>query len=170
MLALVVYESMFGNTAAVAESISKGLAPSMEVELVEVANAPAAVSGDVDLLVVGAPTHGFSLSRPQTRAEAHKQGGTRGEQATGIREWLTALRLERVPGFATFDTRVRKVRHLPGSAARKAARLGRSRGLRNPVAQNSFWVLDTSGPLAEGELARARDWGIELAETVTTTP
>ena len=50
---LVVYESMFGNTARIAEAIAGGLdAAGVQVELVDVAHAPPAV-GDVDLVVVG---------------------------------------------------------------------------------------------------------------------
>jgi hypothetical protein len=157
---------MFGNTAAVAESIGNGLAPSMEIELLEVANAPTALPGDVDLLVVGAPTHAFSLSRPPTRAEGHKQGGAKAgmppESVNGsVPCGLNGCRVSRR------STRgVGKVCNLPGSAARKAARLGHERGLGKPVDQKSFWILDTPGPLAEGELDGARQWGTELADTV----
>ena len=68
MRTLVVYESMFGNTAEVAGAVSEGMAHEMDVDLHEVSDAPAAVTGFVDLIVLGGPTHAFSLSRPGTRA------------------------------------------------------------------------------------------------------
>ena len=70
MRALVVYESMFGNTEAVARAVADGLAEMHDVDLREVSQAPTEVIGRVDLIVVGGPTHAFSLSRPATRASA----------------------------------------------------------------------------------------------------
>ena len=74
MKALMVYESMFGNTAEIARAVSEGMAPEMDVDLREVNDAPAAVTDSVDLMVVGGPTHAFSLSRASTRADAVRQG------------------------------------------------------------------------------------------------
>ncbi len=69
MTALVVYESMFGNTRSVASSIGTGLSRHLEVGLVAVDRCPT-LDGDVfDLVVVGGPTHAFSMSRPATRAD-----------------------------------------------------------------------------------------------------
>lgn len=170
MKALVVYESMFGNTATVAEAVAKGIGTAAQVELVEVGAAPASLPVDLDLLVVGAPTHAFSLSRPQTRGEAHSQGARLGDESQGLREWLGALEVRRVPAFATFDTRISKVRHLPGSAAKKAARLGRERGLGKVLDHRSFWVTDTPGPLEAGEPEHAQEWGSLLAGWVAAAP
>src|SRR5690606_22642564 len=66
MRALVVYESMFGNTQAVARAVAEGMSPRLATEVVEVGTAPATVDQDVSVLVVGAPTHGMTLSRPDT--------------------------------------------------------------------------------------------------------
>ena len=70
---LVVFESMFGNTQVIASSVADGLAPRMQVDLMEVGVAPTALDGDVDLLVVGGPTHAFGMSRPGTRQLAAQQ-------------------------------------------------------------------------------------------------
>jgi hypothetical protein len=51
------------------------------------------------------------------------------------------------------------VRHLPGSAARGAAKLLRRRGHHILVAPRSFYVTGTEGPLADGEVEHARNWG-----------
>src|SRR3712207_3815583 len=108
MHALVVYESMFGNTRDVARAVAEGVAPLMDVALLEVDDAPHRIGADVGLVVVGAPTHAFSLSRPGTRQDAGRQaGGPTVSSGIGVREWLDGL--EPVPAglrAATFDTRV----------------------------------------------------------------
>ena len=71
--ALVVYESMFGNTKAVAESVALALSRDFEVDLTECGSAPLPLPDDVALLVVGAPTHAFSLSRENTRDSAQQE-------------------------------------------------------------------------------------------------
>jgi flavodoxin len=174
--AIVVYESLWGNTVQVARSIAAGLTRHLEVTVLEVAAAPDAIPDDVALTVVGGPTHAFSLSRPQTRYEAVKQGATQGGDGVGIREWIGGLhRTDHAGPVATFDTRVDKVRKLPGSAAKKAARLIRHEGFTAAADPESFYVSDTKGPLLPGELDRARDWGARLGEEAerrsrTTSP
>ena len=63
--ALVVYESMFGNSEKVARAVAQGVAEVMPVKLVEVTVAPTELEG-VDLIVAGGPTHAFSMSREST--------------------------------------------------------------------------------------------------------
>ena len=161
--ALVVYESMFGNTERVARAIGTGLAEHGLVDVRNVADIEPSDVTKVQLLVLGGPTHAFSLSRPTTRRDAVKQGATCRSVDIGLREWISGLTPAFLPDrIATFDTRVARARHLPGSAARKAASLLRSRGW--PVAgRKSFFVLDTDGPVLTDELDRAVAWGRHLA-------
>jgi hypothetical protein len=169
MRALIVYESMFGNTGKVARAVAAGLAETMEVEVHEVSTAPAHVADLVDLVVVGGPTHAFSLSRPSTRADAIAKGATQGSSDVGIREWLTQLgRPPHSAPMATFDTRAERVRRLPGSAAHKAAKLARHHGFQ-VVGVESFYVSDTAGPLLPDELQRATAWGRRLAGELSPT-
>ena len=67
MKALVVYESLFGNTEQVAQAISNGLSEHADVELVEVTKAPPEITEPVDLIVVGGPTHAFSMTKESPR-------------------------------------------------------------------------------------------------------
>ncbi|KRA32442.1 MULTISPECIES: flavodoxin family protein [unclassified Nocardioides] len=160
--ALVVYESMFDNTAHVAEAIARGLERAgFEAHAVPVTSLAASGPMKVDLLAVGAPTHTFTLSRRETRVDAARRGAPSGRVAIGLRDWIAGV----TPGrFGTervvvFDTRVTRVRRLRLAAGVTAARLLRRRGfrlLRKPVA---FMVDETSGPLREGEVARAERWG-----------
>jgi hypothetical protein len=163
--ALVVYESMFGNTAEIASAVAGGLElEGIETLLVEVSNAPSRLVAGLGLLVVGAPTHAFSLSRPSTRADAVRQGAPAARAEIGLREWLTSVGLPSPPpAVAVFDTRVAKVRHVPMAASRAAAKLARHRGMRLLVDPADFLVDDTGGPLLPDELEKAREWARALA-------
>ncbi len=166
MRTLVIFESMFGNTERVAAAIGEGLAAAGSVDVVEVGSAPDVVGADTALLVVGGPTHAFGMSRPRTRLDAAGQADGDVVSRTGIREWLdTVTGSSAVPAVA-FDTRV-KQRWIPGSAARAAQRRLQDKGFSRAGQPRSFRVQGTTGPLLEGEIARARQWGIELAGRLT---
>jgi len=163
MKALVVYESLFGNTEQVARAVTTGLSKHLDVEIVEVTQAPETITDLLDLIVVGGPTHAFSMTRPATREDAFKQGATQGSREIGIREWLTHLHAgPHSELVATFDTRVEKVRHLPGSAAKGAAKAARGLGYGSAAKSASFFVEGVEGPLLDGELDRAQAWGERL--------
>lgn len=166
MRALVVYESMFGNTRRVAEAIGEGLRTRCATELVEVNDAPHEIAADVRLLVVGGPTHAFGMSRPKTRQDAMTQAGKDPASATvGVREWLESIaRAAHDTGAAAFDTHIDKP--VPGSAARAAEKRLRKLGFHNVTPAESFYVSGTPGPLVEGELERAREWGKVLASSM----
>lgn len=168
MRALVVFESMFGNTRKIAEAIADGLAPWLDVEIVEAGAAPPAIADDIDLVVVGGPTHTFGMSRPETRRDAATRTAEPLVSAgNGIREWIAALpRTTPKVAAATFDTKVRRPL-LPGSAASAAARQLRRLGLHMIARPQSFYVGGTTGPLLDGEVNHACGWGRELAMAVT---
>ena len=158
MKALVIYESMFGNTETVARSVADGLSAEFEVTVTEVGEMPRAYG--VDLLVIGGPTHAFGLTRPATRQDAVRQGA-HGDAEVGLREWLGVASQLTGIAAATFDTKVDKP--LVGSAAHKAYRRLRRLGCRMVAPPESFHVSGTPGPLAEGEQERARQWGATVA-------
>jgi hypothetical protein len=161
MRALVVYESMFGNTEKVARAVADGIGERCEVTLMEVGSAATRLPDDVSLLVVGGPTHAFGMTRASTRADAAKQAGERGVVSTarGIREWLAAL--EPAPGMAAaaFDTHIDK--RIPGYASHGARRRLQAHGYDVRDVE-SFKVTDTKGPLTAGEEDRAKRWGTAL--------
>lgn len=163
MRALVVYESMFGSTRIIAEAVAIGLSTQgVDVEASEVGTTSPRIDRDVDLLVVGAPTHTFTLSRTETRSAAAEQA-TRPLVSTGIglREWLDALPQGGDLAVAAFDTHADK--KVPGSASRAAHRRLRRRGYRAVLPAECFDVAGMQGPLVNGEIDRAREWGAELA-------
>lgn len=160
MNALVVYETMFGNTRQVAEAIARGLTG--EVTVSDVVHAPRQVPNDVDLVVAGGPTHAFSMSRESTRGDAVVRGADATHVAFGLREWIAGLGEGPHPQtFAAFDTRVDKPL-LPGAASKAAARAARKLGFAR-IMHESFRVGGYEGPILDGELDRATAWGASLA-------
>jgi hypothetical protein len=114
--ALVVFESMFGNTELVARAVAVGLAEHTDVDVVR-ARPGVMPRDDVDLVVVGGPTHAFGLTRRSTRVSAGQQGADEvAAQGTGLREWL-----DLPPGPAL---------HRPATGAASSPR--RWRGCRDP--------------------------------------
>ncbi|GAA2648229.1 flavodoxin family protein [Paractinoplanes durhamensis] len=161
MKALVVYESMFGNTEKLARAIAGGLAETADVTLSEVSAAPSAAG--FDLLIVGSPTHAFGLSRPTSREEAARQGATPGR--IGLREYLD----HSVPlaglAAAAFCSRMDKA--MSGSAARKSDKRLRRLGCRVVSTPAEFRVSGMTGPLLDGEVDRARTWATSLLAVST---
>jgi Flavodoxin domain len=171
MNALVVYESMYGNTKAVASAIAEGLGGATSCPVHE---APLSLDG-VDLLVVGGPTHvhglASNMSRRSARDEARKAGHDVIEEAKagpGLRRWLHELADVDELRAAAFDTRMARARWVTGTAARSIGRRLRAHGC-NVIAAESFLVGDMEGPLEPGELKRARAWGVELRARTEAT-
>ena len=91
MRALVVVESMFGNTRLVAEAIAEGIYGFIPMDVFRVDDAPTKIAPEVALLVVGGPTHAFGMSRPRTREDAMTQSGEADAAGIGMREWLGSI-------------------------------------------------------------------------------
>ncbi|MBO3101207.1 flavodoxin family protein [Cellulomonas fengjieae] len=162
--ALVIYESWFGNTANIARAVWEGMCTRVpDTSVMEVGAAPVGLPGDLELLVVGGPTQAFGMSRASTRADARQWAGMADNGPTvGVREWLASLKPPaRQVHAATFDTRIHSP-HVPGSAAVGAWRALRRAGFDVAAEAESFWVLGTTGPLRDGELERARSWGVSI--------
>jgi hypothetical protein len=87
MRALVVVESVFGNTRRIAEAISSCLSTQIDVRMVDVAEAPTELAG-IDLVVVGGPTHAFGMTRLSTRrgrrGADRRQGCGRRDRPAGM--------------------------------------------------------------------------------------
>ncbi|HEY6057392.1 MAG TPA: flavodoxin domain-containing protein [Candidatus Limnocylindrales bacterium] len=176
MRALVVYESMFGNTKAVAVAIAEGVGTHLAVDAIEVGEAPMTLPPDVGLLVVGGPTHAHGMTSAKSRADAAQRAGDRlVSRAIGMREWLE--RLDRPAGSlpaAAFDTRIKGPELLWGSAAKGAAKRLKDLGFRLLEPPQSFVVGGPAGEMFDrlpaGELERARAWGGSLAAALASHP
>lgn len=172
MRAVIIYESMFGNTHAIADAIGKGLEPLDNVVVVPVVEAARERLGDADLLVVGGPTHFHGMSRTRTRKWAASTAQKpkkdlvldRDGQGPGVRDWLTSLGHGHTK-FAAFDTRFEGPAVLRGRASRAISRKLRRHGFEMVAKPESFFVT-LENHLEPGEEARAQQWGKRLAASV----
>lgn len=166
MNAIVVYESIYGNTRAVAEAVAEGLGGAPVLSVHEAADH----HDQVDLLVVGGPTHMHGIATNRSRraaAETPPKGEDTHVEASateepGMRSWLGHLSPSIARRAAAFDTRLDNSPLLTGSAARGIARRLRQHGF-DVSATESFLVAGSEGPLKAGEVGRARAWGATLA-------
>ncbi len=177
MRALVVYESMYGNTHLIADAIGDGLRAEDGIEdvaVVPVHDADEALAAGVDLLVVGGPTHVHGMSRDTTREEAVRQANEPDSGLTldpdaegpGLREWFDGLHRLDVPA-AAFDTRVDLPVALTGRASKGIARRLRKHHCPELVDPHSF-LITTETELEPDETAHAREWGTALAAAFTS--
>lgn len=170
MRALVVYESMYGNTAAIGESIAASLrTQGLEVQAGPVSRIGPEAAGEVDLLVVGGPTHVHGMSSAKSRQTAVEDKENTYAEPTltpGLRDWIKDL----APGSgrlaAAFDTRIDKSILLTGSAAKGIAKRLERQGFRLVLRPECF-LVSTSNRLLDTETDRAAMWGIDVAEAAS---
>lgn len=176
MKALVIYESMYGNTHAVADAIAEGLsAQGMTVTTDAASTIGTELDDGVDLLVVGGPTHARSMTRPSTRQSAIETASSKPDELTveatasgdGVREWLDSLSHLELAA-AAFDTRIDAPALLTGRAAKGIDSRLRALGCKPIVVPESFLVT-TQNELVSGELERAHNWGSTLAGLLVPT-
>ncbi|MBU0490614.1 MAG: flavodoxin family protein [Chloroflexi bacterium] len=144
MRTLIVYDSLHGNTAQVAQAIGDALAG--EVVVRRAGEAAGAEVKAFDLLIVGSPTHG-------------------GRPTEAMQGWLDRIPPAVLQGIlvAAFDTRfsTRLVRVF-GYAAPRIADSLEKKGATLLVPPTAFFVKGREGPLKEGELERAARWAQEI--------
>jgi hypothetical protein len=162
MKAIVVYESLWGNTAAVARAIAEGIGP--QARALSTGEAFDSVVSEADLIVAGAPVIQFRLPSDRIRSELGKDPGRAPMPPDlshpSMREWL-GMMPEGQGRSAAFETRIR---FSPGGSTAAIQRGLGSKGYQPVAKSKRFFVAGTYGPMRDGELARARSWGAELAK------
>jgi len=146
MRALVVYDSVYGNTEKIAEAIG-GAITGGEVRVLREGEVGPPELENISLLVVGAPTQG-------------------GRATPAVRDFLDRVSRAEINGLdaAAFDTRVAsKVAKIFGYAAGRIASSLKKKGANLVAEPEGFFVDGTKGPLTEGELERAAAWGKGLS-------
>ncbi len=169
MHVLVVYESIYGNTHAIAESIADAFRPAGEVRVVPVDEAPPDLVEWADLLIVGGPTHIHGMTRASSRESARQRIATTQTDLVldatatgpGVREWLQTLPRRQEAPAAAFDTRLQGPPILTGRASGGIAKSLRHRGYRL-IAEPESYLIDKQSHLVAGELARAKVWAAGL--------
>jgi anaerobic nitric oxide reductase flavorubredoxin len=144
--AIVIYESMFGNTKRAAETIIEGM---KEAGVEAAMNTPKELDekelAGFDAIVVGSPTH--------------MGGATR-----GIRRFIDRLGKLKPEGkmVAFFDCHASPE---PGKAIGKMEKqlAEKAPGLKLATPGLSLRVEGMRGPISEGELPKCREFGIIIA-------
>jgi flavodoxin len=148
MKALIVYDSVYGNTEKIARAIAGVLTPSGEVKVLRAGEANPSELKSVDLLIVGSPTQG-------------------GKPTKAIQDFLNKLLEPAIKGIdvAAFDTRFStKLVGIFGYAAGKIADSLKRKGGTLILPPEAFFVKSREGPLKDGELERAAAWAKRILE------
>lgn len=145
MNSLVVYDSQYGNTEQIAQTIAQTLSEFGTAHAQPVSKMGVDALRDVDLVVLGSPTQGW---RP----------------TSAMLVFLATIAPHMLDGVdvACFDTRFHWPRFLTGSAAKAMVRQLRKQGALLLIRPQSFFVTGRAGPLEAGELKRADAWARTL--------
>ena len=160
MNAIVVYESHWGNTAAVAAAIAEGIGP--DARAMTTSEATPAVVAEADLVVAGSPVMAFGLPGDRmfdALVNDSKAPTPPDVSHPSLRDWLAALPTSHGMA-ASFET---KLWWSPGGATGAIDDRLRRAGFRTVAKGQKFVVKGSYGPLRDGEVERARAWGAELA-------
>lgn len=153
MKALVVYDSVFGNTERIAQAIGDALGRAEDVETLSVGHVrPEKLTG-LKLLIVGSPTRGFRPTPALNNLlKSVPKNGLKGVKVAAFDTRLTVEAIE----SSVFILRI--LVNIFGYAAKPIADRLRKKGGELIVPPEGFFVQGTEGPLREGELERAADW------------
>jgi hypothetical protein len=164
MKAVVVYESLWGNTAAIARAIAEGIGSGARA--LSTAEASALELTDADLVVAGAPVMAFRLPTDRMRETLGRTPDRTARPPElshpSMRSWLSALPAGHGRS-AAFETRFW---WSPGGSTSAIIRGLERAGYRQVLKPQRFIVLATHGPLRAGEVERAREWGKRLDQAI----
>jgi menaquinone-dependent protoporphyrinogen IX oxidase len=153
MKGIVVYDTSYGNTKTIAETIAETLRQSsMEVDLFYVKDVKKLIAKDYDFIVLGSPTKFGTMSF----AIRGFLGKVKSE------EWMNKP-------FAAFDTENpenierAQAENKEWSAAEKIAERLKDKKMNQLLPVLKSVVFGQKGPLKEGEINRAKDYARELA-------
>lgn len=161
MKSIVVYDSQFGNTKLVAESIGGALEEFGRVFVMPASDVQLGDIMGINLLVVGSPTQRLTTT-------------------PAIMNWIKTLPNGVLQGVkaAAFDTRfteemINSMKILPffvrifGYAAKPISARLEKKGATIVLPPEGFFVSDTEGPLLDLELERAAAWAKGLVPIKT---
>jgi Flavodoxin len=173
MRALVVYESLYGNTHEIADHVAEGLRRSFDVTVAHVDDVTPDLVGQAHLVVVGGPTHAHGMTSRMSRDGAVKAASNTPElppldehaPGTGLRDWFVGLPDGHRTPAAAFDTRFDGPELVTGAASHGIARRLRKHGF-DVVARPESFRVDKQTRLLPGEAERATAWAVNLSALV----
>jgi hypothetical protein len=164
MKAIVVYESYWGNTASVARAIAEGLGEGAKA--MPTTEATVKVVAGAALVVAGSAVIAFSLPNEKMRESIRLKPGKGPTPPDlshpSLESWMAGL-AKGQKKFAAFETRIKRS---PGGATPKIIKALEAAGYTAAGESQRFIVKGKFGPLLDGELERAREWGAELAKAL----
>jgi len=164
MKAIVVYESYWGNTAAVAKAIAEGIGP--DARVMSTSDAKGEALAGAGLIVAGSPIIGFQLPTEKMRNDMAAKPGKAPAPPDlahpSMRSWLESLP-EGSGKAAAFETGFRLS---PGGSAGTILKMLKASGYEPVAKKERFLVKGSYGPVRDGELERAKAWGAELAKSL----
>jgi len=151
MKGIVVYQSKWGNCRQIAEAISRGLVEAgQDVDVVPVASA-GSPDPQLDFVVVGGPTRVGRAYGPIKRLASKTKEGWTGKR------------------FATFSTGATLYAKKPNTqASERIYELLQTNGLVPLAPPFKAGVTNMHGPLKEGEIERAEEFGRELGAKLSS--
>lgn len=157
MKAMVIYDSIFGNTEQIAKAIGKVLQSKRNVEVLKVNQVKPEQLVGLNLLIVGSPTRAF---RPT--------GAINRFLGKIPRNGLKAVRVAAFDTGISLDDVDSSIGHWFiksfGYAAKPISDKLRKKGGKLIIPPEGFFVEGTEGPLKKGELERAEKWAKQIIE------
>lgn len=158
MKAMVVYDSVFGNTGQIGQAIGEALGSPEEVAIRQVSDVQSGQLASLEVLVVGSPTRQFKPTPAITSfLKGIPKNGLAGVKVAAFDTRFTESSIEAAPAILGFFIRIF------GYAAKPIADRLEKKGGELVLPPEGFYVGDTEGPLLEGELVRAADWAQQIA-------
>jgi len=150
MSAIVIYDSLYGNTEQIAKAIGRGFGE--DTKVIKVGDAKIEDIAPYHFVIIGSPTQG-------------------GRQTVAVKEFLEKLPAEALKEkrLAAFDTRLKSVFvKIFGYAAPRIEAAIKEKGGNATAQPQGFFVKSAKGPLLDGEIERATNWAKSVAAGVPT--
>ncbi len=153
MSVLIVYESKYGNTKKVAETIGEGITEAgKEIHLTHVKEVENDTVKDFDVILIGSPTYV-------------------GSPAKSIKKFIKSLVDMSLQGksYAVFDTQMGGTGggFLRNTVKKMEEQIEKTiPDLKKIISGLQVGVKGIKGPLSDGELSRCKNFGIELIKKI----
>lgn len=154
MKAMIIYDSVYGNTEKLAKAVGKELG----CDFIHVSFASASSIKGLGLLIIGTPTHGGMPSpEMQKFIGSLPKDSLKGIRVAAFDTWITKDN----PSFFT-----RLAVGFFGHAAPRALSKLQALGGKPSAGVDAigFLVKGKEGPLVDGEIEKAKDWAKKIAK------
>ncbi len=150
MRVLIVYESKYGNTKLVAETIGEGMkeVEGINLDIKNIEEIDVTIIDNFDVILIGSPNHYFK----QTRV---------------IKKFINQLAAIPLEGklFAVFDTHLKNIRHRAVEKMEEQIKKNIP-NMKIIMPGLKIRVKGIKGPISEGELPKCKEFGKLVATQI----